>query len=548
MSIDFWRRGRVLNILTALSMVIAVAIDVATGRGVDFTAIVYLVLIALTSLGAPVHVFISSIGFAALYTLGRGLLGILTASTTTLLGFLTLYINSISNTLGIALLTLALFTPIYIVNPNALIPLSLIAIAILITIAGEYLRLGRAEVEVIQTRRTVYLSEELDYLINIKTSGRFNYTILRDDNVVAKGVAVDRISIRIPVVGELLGVHNTYIKVLLEDVRGLARVVHGPYTTSYTVIARTSTFLRKTEAILMRFLSYITTPRILRVSIGIPKPGAGSIGGVEGLGYPGYGRGEEISRDVESYEDKGLERRRDMVTLTIASKLLRRVEIYLSKLYAKAQSGEYIGVREYQPGDNPRTIHWKKSFRKELVEDMYVKIFASGEREGVGGRGGPRAVYADLTAINPRELDTIVSTIYGILLRDLENRNVFTEVHLFIKIPGEDIHYISGKVVDVLAALNTLILSKEVKALYNYETWRRSRTIKLGEAKGFVAKLEDYYRSIGLALADVLMKQLNRRTAITFIHSNALSYKYSIVAQTLRETGFEVLPKAMSIT
>jgi hypothetical protein len=58
---------------------------------------------------------------------------------------------------------------------------------------------------------------------------------------------VDRISIRIPVVGELLGVHNTYIKVLLEDVRGLARVVHGPYTTSYTVIARTSTFLRKTE-------------------------------------------------------------------------------------------------------------------------------------------------------------------------------------------------------------------------------------------------------------------------------------------------------------
>jgi hypothetical protein len=189
MSIDFWRRGRVLNILTALSMVIAVAIDVATGRGVNLTAIVYLVLIALTSLGTPVHVFISSIGFATLYTLGRGLPGILTASTTTLLGFLTLYINSTNNTLGIALLTLALFTPIYIVNPNALIPLSLIAIAILITITREYLRLGRAEVEVIQTRRTVYLGEELDYLINIKTSGRFNYTILRDDNVVAKGVA-----------------------------------------------------------------------------------------------------------------------------------------------------------------------------------------------------------------------------------------------------------------------------------------------------------------------------------------------------------------------
>jgi uncharacterized protein (DUF58 family) len=218
---------------------------------------------------------------------------------------------------------------------------------------------------------------------------------------------------------------------------------------------------------------------------------------------------------------------------------VKAVEATIARIVAKAYVGEYVGVREYIPGDNPKTIHWKKSFRRELVEDLYVKVFSSQPEEGGGGRG-VRIVYADLASTSPSELDMLISTVYSLLLRELESGKPFTTIHLFIAIPGEGLHHIYGKLVDVVAALNTLIAKYGVRALYDYETWRRTRTIVLGEAQGFISQLEEYYKALGLAVADAVKNEVGVGGPITLIHSNALAYKYAVVARILRDSGFIV--------
>jgi hypothetical protein len=178
--------------------------------------------------------------------------------------------------------------------------------------------------------------------------------------------------------------------------------------------------------------------------------------------------------------------------------------------------------------------------RRELLEDLYVKIY-SAEQVGGGGGAGTRVILADLTAVNPIELDTLLSALYGELLYELAGEKPLTRVHLFLKIPGEELIYVSGKVVDVVVALNTIIQEYDVRSLYNYETWGRTRSIKLGESVGFISELENYYRAIGLAIAEVLRSNTGGKTAVQLIHSNAMGYKYAIVKRTLRDAGFMVL-------
>jgi len=220
---------------------------------------------------------------------------------------------------------------------------------------------------------------------------------------------------------------------------------------------------------------------------------------------------------------------------------LREIETTISQIATRSYIGEYVGVREYEPGDTLRHIHWKKSLRKELLEELYVKTYTR-ELESSGGGGGIRIIIADLTTTSPFELDLILSALYGELLSELSREKPLTPVHLFIKIPGErEILYVSGKAIDAVLALNKIIQRYNVRALYNYETWRRTRTIKLGKAMGFIGKLEEYYRALGLGFAELLKSKVSKKATVQLIHSNALAYKYAIIAEAIRDAGFIVL-------
>jgi hypothetical protein len=549
--------SRVARLLLVVVALVCLIVRVYYEGFTSVYSLIYALFTIPVLLGNSILVFLLSlaIGFITASLESTALL--LLSTIVALLGLLVLYWEASGKVFNIAAASLLASTPIYIAAPISLVPaLSTGGVLLLFTIR-EYLRLGRSAVEIYAEQSTTYIGEPVKYRVVASCPGSFRYSVLEESKSVSSGVASGKITLEIPSRVEHLGVIEKNIRVLLEDTRGFARVTHGPYTLTYKILARVSGLIKRAEKLVEKYAEYLSTPRVVKITLGHGFEGsigetASTLGagprGTGDLGSGATGRGEEVTAvrqstlTIESTKlpakprvESGLELKQ-----AIMKALVGKIQAAISYYASKAQRGDYSGVREYEPGDNPKLIHWKKSLRRELLEDLYVKIY-SAEQVGGGGGAGARVILADLTAVNPVELDTLLSALYGELLYELAGERPLTRVHLFLKIPGEELIYVSGKVVDVVVALNTIIQEYDVRALYNYETWGRTRSIKLGESISFISELENYYRAVGLAIAEVLRSNTGGKTAVQIIHSNALGYKYAIVKRTLRDAGFMVL-------
>jgi hypothetical protein len=549
--------SRVARLLLVVVVLVCLIVRVYYEGFTSVYSLIYALFTIPVLLGNSILVFLLSlaIGFITASLESTALL--LLSTIVALLGLLVLYLEAPGKVFNIAAASLLASTPIYIAAPISLVPaLSTGGVLLLFTIR-EYLRLGRSAVEVYAEQSTMYIGEPVKYKVVASCPGSFRYSVLEESKSVSSGVASGEIALEIPSRVEHLGVIEKNIRVVLEDTRGFARVTHGPYTLTYKILARVSGLIKRAEKLVEKYAEYLSTPRVVKITLGHGFEGsigetASTLGagpkGTGDLGSGATGRGEEVTAvrqstlSIESTKlpakprvESGLELKQ-----AIMKALVGKIQAAILYYASKAQRGDYSGVREYEPGDNPKLIHWKKSLRRELLEDLYVKIY-SAEQVGGGGGAGARVILADLTAVNPVELDTLLSALYGELLYELAGEKPLTRVHLFLKIPGEELIYVSGKVVDVVVALNTIIQEYDVRALYNYETWGRTRSIKLGESIGFISELENYYRTVGLAIAEVLKSNTGGKTAVQLIHSNSLGYKYAIVKRTLRDAGFMVL-------
>ncbi|MCX8205587.1 MAG: DUF58 domain-containing protein, partial [Candidatus Nezhaarchaeota archaeon] len=196
----------------------------------------------------------------------------------------------------------------------------------------------------------------------------------------------------------------------------------------------------------------------------------------------------------------------------------------------KSLTGEYLGVREYQPGDSPRSIHWKKSLRTEGVENFVVKVFGSEEIEEAA-RGGEVAILADLAAPNPVELDTLLQAVYGTVLTAVERGGgAFSQVYLYIELPNDKLYFISGKAIDVLYGLNAVLLSEKVETCHNYESWNRVEAPITGEPYGVLKDLADYYTALGNQLArDLEERSIKKGTVVQLLFSKTSAFKFYYV-------------------
>ena len=552
---------RVLRLLLLIVVLVCIVIRSYFERYVDVYAYILILLSIPLVFSNSLLVFLLSLVFSV-FTASLNYTVLLVLSTIiAVLGFLIFYTESLNNIFSKILTTLLVFTPVYIVTPLSLIPILVVATLLALISIREYLRISKSSVNILLESRVTYLGELVKYRVIVNCPGLFKYSVLEGGKSISSGIASSRVVLDLSFRGDYLGVIERSVHVLVEDVKGFARIVHGPYILSFKVIARVSGLIKRAEKLIEKYAMYLSTPRVVRVVLG---------GGIESftsesrvVGGVGVGSLSDLSSILREYSvsevattkiplvgvnltsrvarlEKPFTKRSIEFKWIIMKTLMREIQTTISLYTSRGYFGEYIGIREYQPGDNPRTIYWKKSLRRELLEDLYVKVYAK-ELPSGGSGVGVRIVFVDLTATNPVELDMLLSALYGELISELTRERPLTRVHLFIKIPGEELIHISGKVVDVIVALNTIIQKYDIKALFNYETWKRIRSIRLGESIGFISDLENYYRAYGLALAELFKNTISENTTVQLIHSNALGYKYSIITKTLEDTGFKVL-------
>ncbi|MEM4717251.1 MAG: DUF58 domain-containing protein [Desulfurococcaceae archaeon] len=457
------------------------------------------------------------------------------------------------------------FIPLYIIQPRSLVVglSSILSLSFLIIM--EQLKINRSRVSLLLSSPTVYLDDYVSIIVDISSPGVFEYNVLIDDKVLEYGKARDRVLANIKVKATGLGVHKQAVRVLINGGHRLARVQHGPFTVEYTVTPRFMDMYRKAERIIKEYQRYLSVPLILKsttliqmlsreASEGVISPGIS-------LEYPvvdTYSRQGKKYTELAGSGGGGDEyQEKPKAPLILDSSQLRRGEDrksfelkfqwkipseLLHKIIQESRPrlGEYVGLREFQPGDFLKLVHWKRSLRKADDYDLVIKVFSSSDIDKPAKKSR-HIIIADLVTTSSLELDLLLQTLYGhVLSSAMEKKRpeLTSEFYIYITTPRGTTYLLAGKALDVLLGLNHIILEEKINALYDYNSWDRPSSFLSQEPTGVLQDLLSYYEAYGNAIVRDLKSRGIERGVVVLIYSKALSFKYHVVSHVFSRNRY----------
>ena len=425
-----------------------------------------------------------------------------------------------------------LFAPTYVVRPSSILAAVAYTLSLLATVASAYLKLSRSNVRVERGEFFTYLGEPVLVPVDVEVVEEAYFKVLVDGAEALGGVlAGGRSQLLVKLSPEVAGVRRYVLQLVLVDRWGLSKVSYGPYAVVVKVLPKSSVVIGRAREVLASYVSRsapaIYVGRVSRVAGPVAGGGPGEVGGRAGPGPGGLGGALSL---VESFRAAARFRLRWEAATRVIEALAASSRVF---------RGDYAGIREYVPGDHPRSVHWKKSVS---LGELVVKVYESGGGEA---GGSPALVVADWGASNPVELDYLIQTTYSALVVGRGRR------YLYLILPSGRVYYVAGDTLEVLKALDTIILVEGVEVRFNYESFQRvglrEVIAEIGKAGGKLTLVDSYYRALAKALVDdVEERDVAKGTTYVIIHPKAYALKYTYLALELEARGYRgVSPRVL---
>ncbi len=406
-----------------------------------------------------------------------------------------------------ALRILSLLTPMAFMRPHELLPLALLALSIIGWSTKEYISTGNVNISVPRDIIEALLNEETEIPVSIRSKRRVFIRIKCLEQIEELEVSGETI-LGISLIFSRLGYHRVHIDA----------EVWGPNRLSY----------RYSRAV----INVNVIPSIGKLLRVLEKAiGTIALGGKTST-YLEYGvLGARIG---ERYSEETIKRK-----YSIAKPAeIRVLMLYDRGFKVRTLRGEYYGVREYVPGDNPKNIHWKKSIAKgELV----VKEFSGGLNSL--NELGPIIIFADITVSNILEFDKVSYNIFSLILK-YAALNPHGELVLLLTLPNGDMIAISGGARDVLLELYKLFRERVMHVDLDYYSMSnmlgREEIDTIMSTKNMVLDTIKYINaSFYSRVLSVLGRLgLDMPTYYTIIHGKPTSFKYSMLKYLLERNGY----------